>query len=289
VPNTNKESVGHFQIWASTTATRAEDANSFIHEPVADGKWHVDVIDLTKTSLNTFLPNAKGEYCAKLLRFDVFNKAFENGDTHIDIAYLGIHADIMSVCELEKDNFKTISYYESGKASNIDTATGEILVDTLLVKDSIYAEFTTLFGGQTDAVNGTANVKSYSNQNGFATFYSITAKEDNTITVSGWNVMEGGAVKYVWTADQGDTWHDCGGGFRDAHNEMLKVGQPKTGSAFADVERAKKNGDFQAQGLIIDLTAYQDSSEPLTIYVCAVSDSNEGKVIVLYCFSDVTF
>ena len=289
VPNTNKESVGHFQIWASTTATRAEDANSFMHEPVADGKWHVEVIDLTKTSLNTFLPNAKGEYCAKLLRFDVFNKAFENGDTHIDIAYVGIHTDIMSVCELEKDKFKTITYYESGKASNIDTATGEIFVDTLLVKDSIYAEFTPLFGGQTDAVNGTANVKSYSNQNGFATFYSITAKEDNTITVSGWNVMEGGAAKYVWTADQGETWHDCGGGFRDAHNEMLNVGQAKTGSAFADAERAKKNGDFQAQGLIIDLTEYQDSAEPLTIYVCAVSDSDEGKVIVLCCFSDVTF
>jgi hypothetical protein len=63
------------------------------------------VIDLTKTSLSTFLPNDEGEYCAKLLRFDIFNKAFEDGDTHIDIAYVGIDTDIMNICELEKENF----------------------------------------------------------------------------------------------------------------------------------------------------------------------------------------
>jgi hypothetical protein len=195
----------------------------------------------------------------------------------------------MNICELEKENFETISLYENGKATAIDTSTGEATLDTLFVKDSVYTEFTPLFGGQTDSVNGSANVKSSSNTEGFATFYSITAKQDNTITISGWNVMEGGAAKYVWTADRGATWHDCGGGFKDAHAEMLKVGQQKTGSTFADGELAKKNGDFQAQGLIVDLTEYKDSAEPLTIYVCAVSDSNEGKIVVLYCFSGVTF
>ena len=289
VPATNKESVGNFQIWASTTATRAEDANSFMHEPVADGKWHVDVIDLTKTALTTFLPNEDGEYCTKLLRFDVFNKTFEHGDTHIDIAYIGIDADIMNICELEKDKFKTISYYESGKAFDVDTATGKTIIDTLLVEDSVYSEFITLFGGQTDAVNGVANVKDPNNQSGFATFYSITAKENNTITISGWNVVEGGAAKYVWTADRGATWNDCGGGFQNAHDVMLSVGQQKTGTVFANPELAVKNGDFQAQGLIIDLTEYKDSTEPLDIYVCVVSDSHEGKVIILYCFSGVTF
>ncbi len=289
VPTTNKEPVGNFQIWGSTTATRAEDANSFMHYPVDDGNWHVDVIDLTKTSLSTFLPNDEGEYCAKLLRFDIFNKAFEDGDTHIDIAYVGIDTDIMNICELEKENFETISLYENGKATAIDTSTGEATLDTLFVKDSVYTEFTPLFGGQTDAVNGSANVKAPSNLAGFVTFYSIAAKEDNTVTVSGWNVIEGGVAKYVWTADRGATWHDCGGGFKDAHDVMLSVGQEKTGSLFADSELAKKNGDFQALGLIIDLTEYKDSAEPLTIYVCAVSDSNEGKIIVLYCFSGVTF
>lgn len=289
VPTTNKESVGNFQIWASTTVTRAEDANSFVHNPVEDGKWHVDVIDLTKTSLKTFLSNDEGLYCAKLLRFDVFNKAFENGDTHIDIAYIGFDTDIMNVCNLEKDSFESISLYEAGKAIEIDTATGEASSNDLFVKDSVYTEFNTLFGGQTDNVNGSANVKSPSNLSGFATFYSITAKEDNTLSISGWNVMEGGAAKYVWTADKGATWHDCGGGFKDAHDEMLNVGQQKTGSVFTDGELAKKNGDFQAQGLIVDLTEYKDSAEPLTVYVCAVSYSNEGKIIVLYCFSGVTF
>ena len=289
VPATNKESVGHFQIWASTTETRAEDANSFMHEPAADGKWHVDVIDLTKTALTTFLPNEDGEYCTKLLRFDVFNKTFEYGDTHIDIAYIGIDADIMNICELEMENFKTISLFENGKATAIDTLTGEHTFNSLFVKDSVYAEFDTLFGGQTDAVNGSTNVKAPNNIDGFATFYSISPMDNNTILISGWNVVEGGAAKYVWTADRGATWNDCGGGFQNAHDVMLSVGQQKTGTVFANPELAVKNGDFQAQGLIIDLTEYKDSTEPLDIYVCVVSDSHEGKVIILYCFSGVTF
>ena len=289
VPETNKESVGHFQIWASTTETRAEDANSFMHEPAADGKWHVDVIDLTKTALTTFKPNDEGEYCTKLLRFDVFNKTFEYGDTHIDIAYIGIDTDIMNICELEKEKFKTVSLFENGKATAIDTLTGEATFDSLFVEDSVYTEFDTLFGGQTDCVNGVANVKAPNNMDGFATFYSISPMDNNTIWISGWNVVEGGAAKYVWTADRGATWNDCGGGFQNAHDVMLSVGQLKTGSVFANPELAKKNGDFQPQGLIIDLTKYKDSTEPLDIYVCVVSDSHEGKVIVLYCFSGVTF
>jgi hypothetical protein len=162
-------------------------------------------------------------------------------------------------------------------------------VESIFDDSSVYSEYMPLYGSQTDSFNGVANVQSSGNMSGFPTVSGIVTNEENTLVIKGWSVIEGGASKYVWTADGGKTWHDCGGTLKDAHDEMLKVGQRKTGTEFVDPTTARKNGDWQATGLIIDLSEYKSSAETLDIYICAVSASNAGSVIVLYHLDDVTF
>ena len=456
VPKSNTENVGKIQIWASTTTSSAVEAGSFTHTPVADGKWHVDVIDLSKTNLQKYTADDNGNYCAKLLRIDMFNKEFQNADTHIDVAYIGMDDDLYEICKLEQEKFETITLVEDGKNSEIDINTGEAFVKTYIdpssgytesklafvsildkingvtaninsssnkdgveskynvsvtkkktvnvtgwvvvdggiekyvysfddgktwidcnstisevsddimayiqrnkfeftdleaaslaggrlggggitldlssCKDSVdvviaavpkmdtktlvllycledvnctlqttldassgYEEIALLFGSQVDSINGVVNVKTASNTEGYGTYLSTATRDDNTILVKGWAAVDGGVTKYVWTADGGKTWNDCGGASyvpkdgADGTCAIITVGQKKTGGTFASADATKKNAGFQGEGLIIDLSAYADSAEPLKVYLCAVPETNNEAVVILYCFDGITF
>ena len=458
VPNSNTESVGHFQIWSSTQTSSAVEAGSFTYSPVADGEWHVVVFDLSKSSLKSFTANDSGDYCARFVRLDIFNKQFFDEETHIDIAYIGMDPDIMKICELELENFKSITIVENGKEGEIDTTTGQTYVksyidpasgytestlpfgsiidsingtavtlnnyttkngiqvyhgtsvnkdmqitlagwacvdgginkyvwsvdgktwidfpdqeklgnatdamidnvigakvtisdreaskkngnfktgtcpliadlspyagqtvditvaavpesdtDTLVLlyylsginckyesifaDESAYREAQVLFGTNIDTVNGIASNKASSTPTGFHTYTDVTAKDDNTILLKGWAAVDGGVTKYVWTADGGKTWNDCGGkcysvaSNEDPSKDIVLVGQKRSGGTFGNVEATQKNAGFQGDGLIIDLSAYAGTDEPLDIYFCAVTESNQGNVVILYLFKGVT-
>lgn len=164
----------------------------------------------------------------------------------------------------------------------------------MFADESIYSETKTLYASQIDSVNGTANIKTASNQTGFGTYTDITVREDKTILLKGWAAVDGGVTKYVWTADGGKTWNDCGGksyvpeNGADGTCAIITVGQGRTGGTFGDAEATKKNAGFQGEGIIIDLSAYAGTTEPLDIYLCAVTESNQAKVVVLYLFKGVT-
>ena len=112
--------------------------------------------------------------------------------------------------------------------------------------------------------------------------------------IKGWAAVDGGVTKYVWTADNGATWYDCGGksyvpaNGADGTCAIITVGEKRTGGTFADTEATKKNAAFQSEGLIIDLSAYAGTTEPLDIYFCAVTESNQSQVVILYIFENVT-
>ena len=458
VPKTNKEDIGSFQIWASTETTNPADAGSFYYTPVADGDWHVDVIDLSKAGLKHYTTNESGEYAAQLLRVDIFNKEFTDATTHIDIEYFGIDSDLLKICELEQEKFQTITLVEGSKKSEIDTTNGGVFVKTyidpssgytestlpfrtlvdsingsavvlntsssqgnvktysmatvtknmkitiegwacvesgvnkyvwsadggktwidfpnqdklgnatdamienaneskitftdntaakkngsfktsttplvldlsayegqivdvtiaavpeadtstlvllyhfekidcsyesIFADESIYTEANVIFASQIDTVNGVVSNKQASNLTGFGTYTDITVRDDNTILLKGWAAVDGGVNKYVWTADNGATWNDCGGksyapaNGSDGTCAIITVGQGRTDGTFADPEATKKNAGFQGDGITIDLSAYAGTTEPLDIYLCAVTESNQGKVVILYFFKGV--
>ncbi len=458
VPKANTEDVGHFQIWASTETTSAVEAGSFSYTPVADGAWHVDVIDLSKTGLKSYTANDSGEFVTKLLRVDIFNKQFTDATTHIDIAYIGIDSDLTKICELEQEKFKTITLVEDNNKSELDTATGlpfirtyidpesgytksslpfgsiidsingvavklnnysvkngvstysmatvtkdmkislagwacveggvnryvwsvdggktwndfpgqeklgkasdamienteganktpfsdaaasknngnfqattvpltadlsayqgqtvditiaavpaadtdtlvllyhfekvECSYESIFADESIYLEAPVLFSSQIDSVNGTENIKQASNLTGLGTYTDVTVS-GNTILFKGWAAVDGGVAKYVWTADNGATWYDCGGkAYAPANREdgtcaIITVGEKRTGGTFADAEATKKNAGFQGEGITIDLSAYAGTTKPLDIYLCAVTDTNQGRVVILYYLKGV--
>ena len=70
--------------------------------------------------------------------------------------------------------------------------------------------------------------------------------------------------------------------------EMIAAAAKKSHAGFGDAKSTKKNGGFQGTGIVIDLTAYKDSTEPIDIYVCAVPAGSSDRVVILYHFDDVT-
>ena len=91
---------------------------------LADGDWHVLVIDLesyVKTT-DSFLPDENGEYNIKYLRFDVFNLGNAT-DAYFDVAYIGFHDSMDDILEYNKDlttvaYFENASYYEHRSTKN---------------------------------------------------------------------------------------------------------------------------------------------------------------------------
>ena len=63
---------------------------------VADGEWHVMVVDLS--AIETFTPSDDGSYSAKHLRIDVINQKMDN-TFFIDFAYVAMHDDIDYIME----------------------------------------------------------------------------------------------------------------------------------------------------------------------------------------------
>ena len=60
---------------------------------IKDDEWHVLVLDVTsKTTCTTYVADANGNYTAKFIRFDVFNKLMST-DSRIDVAFLAICED----------------------------------------------------------------------------------------------------------------------------------------------------------------------------------------------------
>ena len=452
VPKSNTENIGFIQIFAATETNSAGEAGNFSYSLIADGEWHVDVFDLSKSSLKFFKPDTNGNYCAQFVRVDIYNKQFYNETTHIDFEYIGLDPDLMKICELERDEFKTINLIENGKTIEIDTTTAQTYVKTyidptsgytestlaygsiidsingtkvtlnnyssapgirtyygasvtndmkisivgwacvdgginkyvwsadcgktwnvfphqeslgnaddaiinnvlgakvqltdteaskkngkfkssttpliielaeyegqtvdiiiaavpeadtntlvllyelgkvdcsyesLFVPESQYTEARVIYASQVDSVNGIANIKTANNQTGYGTYKSLVANENNTLILKGWAAIDGGVTKYVWTADGGKTWNECGGKCYEANDTIISVGQSKTGGTFASAQATKKNGGFQGDGLILDLSAYAGTGEALDIYFCAVTESNNEKVIVLYYLEDV--
>ena len=453
VPSSNSEGLGPIQFWASTDRTGAGGTEYFHFYPVADNQWHVAIFDLTTYSAITMEESENG-YSVNYVRADIFNKEFEDGENHIDIAYFGIDEDLLKICQLEADKFDFVQLYNDGKTVDISTETGAEYVksyldpssgytlstlpylctfdyvcevrkfnlvsysgvadipsvlgavtdskgrasasgwcmveggvakyvystdggktwkdatgapgsanndmitvarrtmgdsflvgseteskangsfqgrlyfdltddigktvdvvfaavpkadektliillsidkitpgmESIFVNESEYFEIDLLYGAQVDSLNMVSYGKESSSKNGkYVLKDQLSASSDGTITIRGWCALDGGVAKYVWTADGGKTWNDCGGSAGKASDEIIRVGAMRAGADFGDTEATKKNGAFQGVGIILDLNEYKDSTEPLTIYVCAVPENTSGRVVLLYTFENVVF
>ena len=293
VPKTNKEDVGRFEIFAGTTVLEPTESGSTYHTPIADGEWHVDVIDLSKAKFSKipYSANADGNYCAQFVRFDVFNSKLTDPDTHIDIAYIGLDSDLKKICQLESENFDTINLNENGKISVIDTETGEAFVKTYIDPSSGYHESDVIFGSTLDFVNGTKyDVTSTTKKDGIVSVNGVVVNNQGKLVVNGWCAANGGIEKYVWSIDGGKTWNDCGGTPTDAHDGILNAAEKYAVGEeydFDDREASKANGNFQTGGgggVNIDLS---EVSGKVDVIFAAIPKADTSSLILLYCFERV--
>ena len=89
IPTEAEGTLEKFEVYASTVHGEAVYGSSIeFGGIVADGEWHVMIIDLS--AIDSFLPDENGDYRAKHLRVDVINKKLDSS-FFIDFSYVAMH------------------------------------------------------------------------------------------------------------------------------------------------------------------------------------------------------
>ena len=289
VPKTNTESVGYMSVWSVTANNNDLPRTYFNFNPIEDGEWHVEIFDLSSLLPNIYTEQ-DGTYYTTYLRVDIFNKKFENADTHIDIAYIGIDADLKEICDLCSEEFDTIPLYAKGSKGNIDTATGEIIVIHDIHPDSGYTKADVAFGANLGYINGVRqnNFISNNSNGGRQEYTGATVDEDGRIYLRGWCAIDGGVSKYLWTID-GLNWFEFGGTENvktPSSLEIASTAQTHSGKTFGDLTVSSSNAQFQTgSGIYIDLSAY--NGKTVDILFAAVPANDTDTLVILYYLKSV--
>ncbi len=128
IPSTNQTEFTFFDIFTSTELGNFTGSGDHVrckNTVIADGEWHVLVVDASK--LATFNPGSDGTYCAKFLRFDMLEgggQPIPESD-YIDVAYFGMGSDLMDICKLNSD-MAELMLYQDGEIKTVNVKTGKI-------------------------------------------------------------------------------------------------------------------------------------------------------------------
>ena len=135
MPTTNKNNDDMvFQFFTSTehgVDKISDPLDSFVistanGQLVADGEWHVVVIDTSSYRKSTIKANSAGEYKIQYVRFDPFNGLKSpKGDfvDQVDIGYFALHGnldEIIAYCA--EDGVAQVTLVTNGKATHMNTA-----------------------------------------------------------------------------------------------------------------------------------------------------------------------
>ena len=221
LPENNPEKV-YFEFFTSTEHSGAHAGDSFhVNELIADGNWHVLLVDVADQHLPTFAPDSSGSYTALHVRFDVFNVA-TSPETYVDIAYVGMADSLEDICRLNTKGVGEI--YKGGAiAGTIDFATGETpkaddstspnyYVDPAsgwTVSDVRYASMIDFINGHGDGDGPYDSRGTNSDKPLDLIDYRGATVDGGKLALAGWAIAEGGIEKYMWTADGGKTWNEC--------------------------------------------------------------------------------
>ena len=129
IPTTNSVQFYGFDVFTSTTLDWPEGTNDYYNSRrtvVADGEWHVLVIDVS--SIPSVTASEDGSYRLRYIRFDIMNSSNPIATTdYIDIAYFGISDSLEDICALEYD-MESLIFSQDGMVKYIDPQTGGITI-----------------------------------------------------------------------------------------------------------------------------------------------------------------
>lgn len=130
IPESGSAPFGYWQFYTNTDNAAASGANNYYCEGVgtmviADGEWHVLVVDLAARGLETFA-EVDGKYTAKYFRFDFFNSQFDES-VYYDVEYMAFSNSLEDILEYNNDmEFITLNTSKTDSVK-IDPKTGEEL------------------------------------------------------------------------------------------------------------------------------------------------------------------
>lgn len=164
IPTTNTCEFYGFDVFSSTTLTAPVGSGDYYNSRrtvIADGEWHVLVIDLS--CIESFTPEEDGSFRAKYIRFDIMNCSAPIPETdYIDIAYFGISDSLEDICALNSDA-ETVMLSQDNLVKLVNTKTFEITIpESEAVPDTIlnmYIGPNELDAGLTFYCNKTLNSK----------------------------------------------------------------------------------------------------------------------------------
>ena len=207
----------NFDVFASTTTTAATGNGDQVRfKAYIDDQWHIVIIDLSK--LSEVHASSDGTYSLNFVRWDFLNGKVSS-DMYIDVAYFGVHDDLNEIYTMELDKTKVptetptyIELIEGGKTTNIDPKTGKEYVPTYVDPENEqgYKVSDVDYFAWVDYINRVKNSFGMYNGNSLPEYANPTKQTigDGLLVLTGWVVAEGGIDKYVWSADDGKTWHD---------------------------------------------------------------------------------
>jgi hypothetical protein len=220
----------------------------------------------------------------------------ENGNLVADLsAYAGQKLDFIFAAIPAKDTATLLPLYflDDLFCGTSQAGGNEESVESPFVEDSAYKYSNLGFGAYIDEINGVKGINKGSGNSKTVGVLNYTNEiyvgEYYMLHVSGWAAVDGGIAKYVWTADKGKTWNDCDGTPTNSYKQIIDGAKSRASAFKYDDEAAKKNGCFQNESAIeIDLIDYEDTTEPLEIWLCAVNEVDQSQATLLFKFTNVT-
>ena len=132
VENANNDKM-IFQFFASTEhdETAIQDPNDLFTvretagQLIADGQWHLLVIDTSSFNKSSIKANSDGEYKLQYVRFDVFNGLKSpNGQfiDQVDLGYFALHDNLDEILEFHAEDMETITLVTGRSTQEVSTS-----------------------------------------------------------------------------------------------------------------------------------------------------------------------
>lgn len=288
-PSTNEEALNGFDIYLSTVNKTTNKNDSIAFTPIQDGEWHVAILDLSKFNHPSFT-DIDGEYRCRYIRFDFFNKRHTTA-VELDIAYIAMDASLEEICRLNQSEFENIPIHAGSLVGSINTYTFETYFDVVISPEADIKISTLPYGSALDSANGVKQaINVGSKEGGPKNAVPVSVSAELIIALKGWCIVGGGVEKYVWSADGGITWNDCGNlaSLTAAPEKNLGAAKALSSSkGYEDVEASLRNASFQGGGgITVDLSEYE--GETVSVLIAAVPAGEPDSLCLLYRFKDIT-
>ncbi len=91
---------------------------------IADGSWHITIIDLSK-AVSGFTPGSDGVYYTSFFRFDPFNKMLGHTDGRLNIGFIGFTDDLEAAIKYDR-SVPAVSFFDGSTTTYYSTETGDV-------------------------------------------------------------------------------------------------------------------------------------------------------------------